>query len=170
MRWDGSIIFFYIDGEKTGESDEPVVFNANPVNIAHSAPYTVDGIIDEVKLWAKALTPDEINVAMKGAAAVKASKEKHSLLEEPDKTYVPKLPAWKAADEESVPELEKTHSFALPVPVSSEKSNPSASKVAKVSLDLASCSAAHVRNTSENRNSCGSLDTFKFSASLPISP
>ena len=100
----------------------------------------------------------------------KASKEKHSLLEEPDKTYVPKLPAWKAADEESVPELEKTHSFALPVPVSSEKSNPSASKVAKVSLDLASCSAAHVRNTSENRNSCGSLDTFKFSASLPISP
>ena len=27
-------------------------------------------------MWAKALTPDEINVAMKGAAAVEASKEK----------------------------------------------------------------------------------------------
>jgi len=76
MRWDGSIVSFYVNGEKAGESDEPVVFNANPVNIAHSAPYTVDGAMDEVKFWAKALTPDEIHVAMEGKAAVKASEEK----------------------------------------------------------------------------------------------
>jgi hypothetical protein len=76
MRWDGSIVSFYVNGEKVSESEEPVVFNANPVNIAHSAAYTVDGAIDEVKFWAKALTPDEISVAMKGAAAVKPSKGK----------------------------------------------------------------------------------------------
>lgn len=93
----------------------------------------------------------------------KATKEKHSLLDETEKPTAQKLPAWRATDEELAPELEKTHSFSRPLPVSTEK-------VAKVSLDLGSCSAAHGRTTSENRNSCGSLDTFKFTASLPLSP
>ena len=70
MKWNGSEVSFYIDGVEEGKSDEPVAFNANPINIAHSDPYTVEGVIDEVKFWAKALTVDEIKVAMMGNAAV----------------------------------------------------------------------------------------------------
>jgi len=76
MKWDGSAISFYVDGDETSQADEPAVFNANVVNIAHAAPYTVDGVFDEVKIWAKALTAEEISVAMKGKLAVEASGDK----------------------------------------------------------------------------------------------
>ena len=76
MKWDGSAISFYVDGDETSQSDEPAVFNTNVVNIAHSSPYTVDGAFDEVKIWSKALTPEEISVAMKGKLAVGASGSK----------------------------------------------------------------------------------------------
>jgi hypothetical protein len=76
MKWDGSNISFYVDGDEVNQADEPAVFNTNAVNIAHAAPYTVDGVFDEVKIWAKALTTEEISVAMKGELAVKASREK----------------------------------------------------------------------------------------------
>ena len=58
------------------EFKEPIVFNSNPINIAHSPAYTVDGVFDEVKFWAKVLTPSEINFAMEGGTAVKASGDK----------------------------------------------------------------------------------------------
>lgn len=58
------------------EFKEPIVFNSNPMNIAHSPAYTVDGVFDEVKFWAKVLTPSEINFAMEGGTAVKASGDK----------------------------------------------------------------------------------------------
>jgi hypothetical protein len=70
LKTDGSSVFFYVDGKEVAKSDEPVVFNANVINIAHSAPYTVDGAFDEVKFWAKALTEDEIKAAMSGNVAV----------------------------------------------------------------------------------------------------
>ena len=70
MSWDGAITLFYVNGEKKSDTKEPFVFNNNNINIAHSSPYTVDGIIDEVKFWAKALSPAEIETAMKGGAAV----------------------------------------------------------------------------------------------------
>jgi hypothetical protein len=79
MRWDGSEVYFYVDGDEASKSDEPVVFNNNPINIAHSAPYTVNGAIDEVKFWAKALTPDEIKVAMAGNVSVSPSKDKAAM-------------------------------------------------------------------------------------------
>ena len=76
MKWDGSNISFYVDGDEADQSDGPAVFKTNVVNIAHSSPYTVDGVFDEVKIWAKALAPEEISVAMKGELAVEASREK----------------------------------------------------------------------------------------------
>lgn len=71
-----STITFYVDGEKQSESKEPIVFNNNIINIGHGPSYPFDGVIDEVKFWAKALTEDEIDTAMKGITAVKPSKEK----------------------------------------------------------------------------------------------
>jgi len=70
LKSDGSSVFFYVDGKEVAKSDEPVVFNANAINIAHEAPYTVDGAFDEVKFWTKALTEDEIKAAMAGNLTV----------------------------------------------------------------------------------------------------
>lgn len=73
IKADGDSIFFYVDGEEEAKADEPITFNGNAINIAHSPAYTVDGAFDEVKFWATALTVDEIKVAMAGSAAVSAS-------------------------------------------------------------------------------------------------
>lgn len=76
MTAESSGITFYVDGNKQAEAKEPIVYTNNVVNIAHGPSYRVNGIIDEVKFWAKALTPDEIKIAMKGNLSVFASKEK----------------------------------------------------------------------------------------------
>jgi len=70
LKSDGSDLTFYVNAEEVGTSGEPVAHNTNPINIGHEDPYTVDGVVDEVKFWAKALTPDEIKVAMEGNLAV----------------------------------------------------------------------------------------------------
>ncbi|MBD3182328.1 hypothetical protein GF312_08550 [Candidatus Poribacteria bacterium] len=73
MKTDGTSVYFYVDGNEETKFDEPVVFTNNSVNIAHAAPYTVNGAYDEVKIWAKALTEDEIKIAMTGASPVLAT-------------------------------------------------------------------------------------------------
>jgi len=73
MVWDGSKVLFYVDGKKVSESSEAMVFNNNAVNIAHPPGYTVDGIIDEVKIWKKSLTEAEVNIAMEGNATITLS-------------------------------------------------------------------------------------------------
>lgn len=73
LRANADSVSFYVDGVKEGETNEPIAYNTNAINIGHSDPYTVDGVIDEVKFWATALTVDEIKVAMAGSAAVSAS-------------------------------------------------------------------------------------------------
>ena len=71
-----SAISFYVNGKKESESKEPIVFNSNLVNIAHGPSYPVNGTIDEVKFWEKALAQDEIRVAMEGKTAVELTKGK----------------------------------------------------------------------------------------------
>ena len=75
MTSDGSTSTFYVDGQKVQEAEEPVVFNTNPINIGHVAPYTVNGAVDEVKFWATVLTEDEIVVSMKGDLAITSPSE-----------------------------------------------------------------------------------------------
>ncbi len=76
MTANDSGVSFYIDGKKQGDTNEPLVFNTNIINIGHGPAYPVNGAVDEVKFWSKALTPDEVNAAMKGNAAVQPSGEK----------------------------------------------------------------------------------------------
>jgi len=73
MVWDGSTTSFYVNGEKKSDTKEPMVFTDSNINIAHPSPYTVDGIIDEVKFWAKALSPAELEIAMKGESSISPS-------------------------------------------------------------------------------------------------
>ena len=76
MTAESSGITFYVDGKKQADAKEPIVYTKNVINIAHGPSYKVNGIIDEVKFWAKALTPDDINIAMKGNVSVSHTKEK----------------------------------------------------------------------------------------------
>ncbi|MFQ6040491.1 MAG: LamG domain-containing protein [Candidatus Poribacteria bacterium] len=71
MSWDKSGGIFYVDGAKVHEDKGTVTIPTAPLEIAQCANYHVDGIIDEVKIWNKTLTEAEINLAMKGGAAVK---------------------------------------------------------------------------------------------------
>ena len=76
MSWGKSGGFFSVDGVKAHE-DKGTVAVANVVlNISHCGSYLVDGIFDEVKIWNKALTEDEISIAMKGGASVEPSADK----------------------------------------------------------------------------------------------
>jgi len=70
MTANSSAITFYVDAVKQSDAQEAVVFNNNTITIAHGPSYMVNAVIDEVKFWAKALSPDDIAVAMKGDAAV----------------------------------------------------------------------------------------------------
>lgn len=76
MTADDSGVSFYVNGKKESDSKEPIVFNNNVINISHGPQYVFNGMIDEVKFWAIALTLDEINIAMKGIVAVEPSKKK----------------------------------------------------------------------------------------------
>ncbi len=75
MTAESSGIAFYVDGKKQADAKEPIVYTSNVINIAHGPSYKVNGVIDEVKFWAKALTPDDINIAMKGNVSVSPIKE-----------------------------------------------------------------------------------------------
>jgi len=70
MTWGKSSGAFYVDGAKVHEDKGDVVVANVVLNISHCGSYLVDGIIDEVKIWNKVLTEDEINIAMRGGAAV----------------------------------------------------------------------------------------------------
>jgi len=76
MSWGNSEGFFSVDGVKVHEDAGDVVAATVELNIAHCGNYLVDGIIDEVKIWNKALTEDEIEIAMKGGASVEPSTDK----------------------------------------------------------------------------------------------
>lgn len=76
MTGNDSGVSFYIDGKKQADTNEALVFNNNIINIGHGPSYPVDGAVDEVKFWSKALTLDEVNTAMKGNVAVQPSREK----------------------------------------------------------------------------------------------
>jgi hypothetical protein len=76
MSWGKSGGFFSVDGEKVHEDKGEVAVANVELNIAHCGNYLVDGIIDEVKIWNKALTEDEIETAMKGGAGIEASTDK----------------------------------------------------------------------------------------------
>lgn len=73
MSWGQSGGVFYVDGAKEHEDKGDVVVANVVLNIAHCGSYLVDGIIDEVKIWNKALTEEEINIAMRGGAAVNST-------------------------------------------------------------------------------------------------
>lgn len=76
MVWDNKGVgMFYVDAKKAHES-KGVLAVANVIlNIAHCGSYLVNGMIDEVKIWNKALTADEVKIAMESATAV-SSKDK----------------------------------------------------------------------------------------------
>ena len=76
MSWGKSGGIFYVDGAKAHEDKGVVAVAGVVLNISHCGSYLVDGIIDEVKIWNKALTEEEINIAMKGGASVEPSVDK----------------------------------------------------------------------------------------------
>jgi hypothetical protein len=76
MSWGKSGGFFSVDGAKVHEDKGTVAVAAVVLNISHCGSFLVDGIIDEVKIWNKALTEDEIKIAMKGGASVEPSADK----------------------------------------------------------------------------------------------
>lgn len=76
MTANNSSVSFYVDGKKQADTNEPLVFTNNIINIGHGPSYPVDGAVDEVKFWSKTLTLDEVGIALKGSAAVQPSREK----------------------------------------------------------------------------------------------
>jgi len=67
MTWDGTSRRLYVNGKLDGE-DEPagsLTENTEPVYIAGGRdPYYYNGIYDEIRIWNRALSEDEINESM----------------------------------------------------------------------------------------------------------
>lgn len=68
-------ITFYVNANKEADGKEAIVFNNNPINIAHGPSYPVNGVFDEVKMWSVALSQTDIKIAMEGNAAVEPSEK-----------------------------------------------------------------------------------------------
>ena len=76
MVWDNKGVgAFYVNAKKVHESKGVLAVTNVTLNIAHCGAFLVNGMIDEVKIWNKALQDREVEIAMAGVKAV-SSQEK----------------------------------------------------------------------------------------------
>ena len=73
VRDAGKILQFYVDGSLASEEEDTTKDLTNPEPLVMGRHYTnlyYDGIVDELMLWRRALSGDEIQQAMEGSIAV----------------------------------------------------------------------------------------------------